>query len=458
MNLKHNIMRIFSANFLTMISSIIIGFIVPAILSVESYSLVKTYTFYISYIGFFHFGFIDGMYVKYGGKNIKEINPYDYKVEHHVFVVFQILITLIFMTLSFFMKDIIVFLMSISIVPINLLSFYKIFYQATGQFRLYAKYSYIYTVVYLICNIVVVLIFKSQNYILYCMTNIVANLLVFILMEYRFFKEMRKVKVNFNWRPLLNMKIGIFILIGNLSVVLFYALDRWFIKLFFNTNQFSYYSFSISMLNIINVLVSAISVVFYNYLFKNEDWNKIKEIKQYLLILGSIASFGYFVLAGIISICLKKYIPALDIISISFAAYPYMIVINVLYVNLYKAQRCEKRYVVVVFFMVLISLIYNIIALFLFRTPESIAMATTLSFITWYFYSMKDFKYIKSDQKEIIYLIVSLLGFLLSSQGLSWFKGGIVYLISIVILVFSLYGKELLNGIYRKKNLIIREK
>lgn len=458
MNLKHNIIRIFSANFLTMVSSIIIGFIVPAILSVESYSLVKTYTFYISYIGFFHFGFIDGMYIKYGGKDIKEINRYDYKVEHHIFVAFQILITLIFMTLSFFMKDMTVFLMAISIVPINLFSFYKLFYQATGQFRLYAKYSYIYTVVYLICNIVLVLIFKSQNYILYCMTNIVANLFVFIFMEYRFFKEMRTVKVNLSWQPLLNMKIGIFILIGNLSVVLFYALDRWFIKLFFDINQFGYYSFAISMLNIINVLVSAISVTFYNYLSKDEDWNKIKEIKKYFIILGSFASFGYFVLAGIVSIYLKKYIPALNIISISFAAYPYMIVINALYVNLYKARKCEKRYVAVVFFMVLFSLIYNIIALLLFRTPESIAMATTLSFITWYFYSMKDFKYTKSNQKEIIYLIVSLLAFLLSSHSLSWFTGGVVYFIIILILVVSLYGKELANEIYRNKNFIIREK
>ena len=54
MNLKRNILRIFSANFLTMISGILLGFVVPAVLSVDSYAYFKTYTFYISYIGLLH--------------------------------------------------------------------------------------------------------------------------------------------------------------------------------------------------------------------------------------------------------------------------------------------------------------------------------------------------------------------------------------------------------------------
>ena len=63
MSIKNNIIRIFSANFLNAISAILIGFLVPAILSLDSYAYVKTYMLYISYIGFLHFGFIDGMYI-----------------------------------------------------------------------------------------------------------------------------------------------------------------------------------------------------------------------------------------------------------------------------------------------------------------------------------------------------------------------------------------------------------
>lgn len=68
MNLKKSIFKVFSANFLQLISSLVVGFIVPAILSIEGYAELKTYTLFISYIGLFHLGFLDGLYIKYGGK------------------------------------------------------------------------------------------------------------------------------------------------------------------------------------------------------------------------------------------------------------------------------------------------------------------------------------------------------------------------------------------------------
>ena len=40
----------------------------PEIEKIESYSYIKTYALYISYAGFFHLGYNDGMYLKYGGK------------------------------------------------------------------------------------------------------------------------------------------------------------------------------------------------------------------------------------------------------------------------------------------------------------------------------------------------------------------------------------------------------
>lgn len=55
MNLRKNIVKIFSANFINVISGIIIGFIVSAVLSLDSYAYIKTYTMYISYTGFLQF-------------------------------------------------------------------------------------------------------------------------------------------------------------------------------------------------------------------------------------------------------------------------------------------------------------------------------------------------------------------------------------------------------------------
>ncbi|MDM0979132.1 capsular biosynthesis protein [Clostridium perfringens] len=453
MSLKTNILRIFSANFLTMISGVVIGFIIPAVLSVDSYAYLKTYTFYLSYIGLLHFGFIDGMYIKYGGKDLEVIDKQEFKLEHRVFIIIQIIITILFITISFYKNDIIIFLFSLSIIPINTLSFYQLFYQSIGEFKKYANISYVYTLIYLITNVLLAIVFRSKNYIGYCITSILANGIVFLYLEYKFVIEFTKIKVKYDRKVWNNIKVGFFILLGNLSVVMFYAIDRWFIKLFYTVNDFAYYSFAISMLNIINVLVGAISVTFYNYLAKDENEEKVKKLKRYFIILGAFASLGYFALAGIVNIILKKYILSLNIIAISFAAYPYMIVINALYVNLYKARKNEKKYLKVVLLMVIISTIYNTIAMLLSKNSVSIAIATTLSFITWYIYSSRDFKYLKSTRKESIYLFINLIGFLLASNFLNWFLGGVTYFIIFLISTWFIFKEDVIQEV----NLIIKK-
>lgn len=445
MSLRNNILRILSANFLTMISGIIIGFVVPAVLSIESYSYVKTYTFYISYIGFLHFGFIDGMYIKYGGKEPSDIDKGEFKSEHKVFTIMQLIISFIFTTIGMLDKDIIVVLMGLSIIPMNTLSFHKLFYQATGQFKEYAKVSYIYTSIYLIINILLAVVFRSENYIYYCLASLISNGIVYVILELRFYKNTRGIKSKYITKIWNNIKIGFFVLLGNLSVMLFYAIDRWFIKIFLDINDFAYYSFAISMLSIINLLINSISMTFYNYLSKEESEEKIIKLKNYFLLLGGVASLGYFVFASIISTFLKKYNPALNIIAISFAAYPYMIIINALYVNLYKARKNEKKYLRVVVGMVIISAIYNTIAVVIWKNTEAIAVATTLAFITWYIYSMKDFKYLRSTLREIVYLVSMISIFLIFSHCFNWFVGGIGYAFIIIIMSIIFYKNEVIE-------------
>ena len=94
MSIGKSIARVFSANFLQLMSSIIVGFFVPAALSIEGYANLRTYTLYATYIGFTHFGFVDGMYIKYGGKNSYGISQQKLKGEHRFFIYEQLAVTL----------------------------------------------------------------------------------------------------------------------------------------------------------------------------------------------------------------------------------------------------------------------------------------------------------------------------------------------------------------------------
>ena len=70
MNLLKKIINVGFANIFQVFSGIILGFIIPKVLTIESYADFKTYTLFAGYIGMLHFGFVDGLYVDYGGKNL----------------------------------------------------------------------------------------------------------------------------------------------------------------------------------------------------------------------------------------------------------------------------------------------------------------------------------------------------------------------------------------------------
>lgn len=68
---EKGLMYVLIANFINLGFNLITNFVLPKELSVESYATIKTFQLYVSYAGLFHFGFVDGMYLKYGGKTLK---------------------------------------------------------------------------------------------------------------------------------------------------------------------------------------------------------------------------------------------------------------------------------------------------------------------------------------------------------------------------------------------------
>ena len=82
MKLIKDILKIIVSNFIMLGSNIVIGFILPATLTVDDYGLYKQYLLYSSYIAIFNLGFIDGIYIKYGGISVSSIDSVELKKEH----------------------------------------------------------------------------------------------------------------------------------------------------------------------------------------------------------------------------------------------------------------------------------------------------------------------------------------------------------------------------------------
>lgn len=72
----NDILKVAASNIIVLFSGVLVGFLLPKIIGITDYGYYKTYTLYATYVGMFHFGISDGIYLKYGGKDYSQLDRY----------------------------------------------------------------------------------------------------------------------------------------------------------------------------------------------------------------------------------------------------------------------------------------------------------------------------------------------------------------------------------------------
>ena len=183
MNFKKGMMYVFIANVINLIISLFTGFVLPKLLSIDSYANIKLFQLYITYIGILHFGFADGMYLKNGGKSIDNVNRKEILDEFKTFKIFQFVINIIAIIVSILLKNEMLLFCSIVILPINIGNYIRNLYQAIGEFKRYSRFTNINTLLIFAINIILLLIVKTDNYYIYIISYIVIYFVYWLIIE-----------------------------------------------------------------------------------------------------------------------------------------------------------------------------------------------------------------------------------------------------------------------------------
>lgn len=454
-----DISKVFGSNFLVLVVGIVNGFLVPRFLGIEEYALFKTFGLYAGYVGILHFGFIDGIYIKYGGMNREYVPKSQLKAELLFLLVFQSFMLIVGAIIGLASGNMILVPVALSILPANMITFFKFLYQATGSFGQYAKINSFAPILNLTATLTIVFLISVRSASLFITSVVIINYLIFSLLllgrgRSIFNEESNRVisKSMFD-----TMKVGIFIMIGNLSSMFFYSMDRWFVKILLKTEDFAFYSFATSMMGMVMILVSSVAMTFYPMLVRRqEEEGLLRSLKSYLMILGAFAGAAYFGFDFIVNLILRDYLPSLEVIAILFAGFPAIAVINAIYVNMYKAQKVEKKYFFTVFGMVAFSFGLNALAVIINKSNWTIAAATTIAFYFWFFFSSKDFKGTKTNLREIAYLSAFLIVFFSTTRLLPWWLGLPLYLAGMLGISLLFYKKEFFELIRRVSGALVK--
>ena len=120
-----------------------------------------------------------------------------------------------------------------------------------------------------------------------------------------------------------------------------------------------------------------------------------------------------------------------------------MTIIKGVYINLYKVQKKQKKYLVKMVIALVVELLLNWVAVIFFYTSESVAFCTILGVVFWEYLCLKDYPELKDTYDELFYKVFLIILFLMFGFFLSAEWGFVLYLAVYVSMSFLIYRKQI---------------
>lgn len=457
MGIKKGIVYVFIANAINLIIGLFTGFVLPKLLSVDTYANIRLFQLYVSYVTVLHLGFSDGMYLRLGGKSIDQVDKKEIQEEFKTFKIFQIIEAIIAIIICLILKNKILLFCALVILPINIGDYLRQLYQATGLFKKYSIFTNVNTVLIFIVNVLLLLVIKTDDSIKYIVGYIIVYMIYWISIEIEARKIFGKDKAKANVKYFVqNIRSGFLLLVGNFCNNIFTGIDRLFVQGLLGKIKFAVYSFAASIENLMNVFIMPISTVMYNYLSNRNGRDDVLKIKKIIVLLAAIIIAVVFPAKFVIQTWIQKYNDVLNVLFILFAAQYITIMVRCVHINTYKVRKQQQKYFIIMLFIVGLSVILNIILFLMFRSIEGIALATLITSTIWFIIGEIDFKEYRLDFKNYIYIFSILIMFLICGQIPSSIMGCITYVILVVITSFILMRDGIKMALTEGKDLVMQ--
>ncbi len=462
--MKKGIVYVFVSNAIHMLVSLLTAFILPKYLSVDSYANVKLFTLYVTYLGILHLGYADGMYLRVGGKALQSMDTKEVKLEFDTFKIFQFFMCLLLVGVAFIINNQILLLCSLVVIPVGVSNYVRNLYTAVGEFKKYARYTNINTIMVFLINLSLLFIIKTDYYINYIVAYIIAYFLYWIFIEYELRVALDRPRhlLRFEKKYLKeDIRSGIFLMTGNFCNVIFTSIDRLFVKELIGMVEFAYYSFAASVENLLNIFVTPISTIMYNYFCRENRCEKVLRIKRCSLLLASAVITLAFPARFVIENWLPKYITSIGVLFLLIASQYVAMLVKIVHVNLYKSQKQQKKYFKIMLCVICVSVVLNAIGYLLFHNVLAIAAATFITNIVWFIIGEIDLKEYALSFSDYLYFTVNVLLFLICSIYLDTIVGFSCYILLAIVntLLFEFSTcKILYKELYRYIHRLLRKK
>lgn len=423
-----NLFKVFFSNLCTLASGVLVGFFLPKILGdPAAYGYYKTFTLYATYVGLFHFGIEDGIYLAYGGKDYDQLNKTYFRFYSRFLIFLEFMIALVLALVSvFFLPGELKFIficLAVYLFACNVINYYRFISQITCRFDEYSIVDVIRSALLTLSLFVLWLLRHFNMALVGYRSFIVFYVAIYVLIAiwylfaYRDITFGRSVSCQEGKENLrIFLEVGFPLMVANLCSTLILTIDRQFVNVLFDTETYGIYAFAYNMVTLITTAISAISTVLYPSLKRSDESTLTSNYSRLVSVLMVVVFAGlgvYFPLVLFVNWFLPQYAASLVIFRIILPGIAISAPVTIVMHNYYKALDINMSYFIKSGIVLILSIVANTIAYLVFHSTLAISIFSVIVMLIWYVLVEHYFisRHHVPWRKNLLYLSVMLTAF-----------------------------------------------
>lgn len=447
--LKKNFTYAFIAQGISLIVSCLTNLILPKVLNVTSFSYWQLFIFYSTYIPCLALGLNDGVYLRYGGFHIEELDYKSVKSQYVFGIIFQSLLGIVVGTfLLIFSKSynrrLVIILVIIYFLIYTCHNFLGYIFQATNLTNIYSKSIIIQRIVFLFVEIEL-LILVSKNVFEYIPYYIFGLFCALLYLSYKIYPYFKTEKINLTLgckEAWISMKTGISLMIANVCSMLILGVGRQIIDVRWGLLAFGKISFSLTLMNFALTFIMQIGLVLFPALRRLDSDNLQKYYKKLtlgLFYLLPIMYIGYLPMQYLLKLWLPKYTQSINYLALVLPICYFDSRMDLIGNTFFKVLNKQVLLLRINILTILISGTLGMISAYIFNNMNLVVIALVIAIM---FRSVLSDLLLSNDIKlnvivlEIADIILAII-FMLVANILEWWFSAIlllaVYAIRIIL-------------------------
>ena len=369
-------------NIIKILVTVVASFLIPKFLSLDGYSNYKIFTFYLNFLVLFAFGTKQSLIINL---DTKKGNTEFFKI-FYISILVSVLSTIILLVFNVFLGNKEIYLWVILMTPfINSFGLVN-FYLKSHKKLISSAIVELITPLVTFLSIIFLIIINISSFIpliaVYFITYLLITLFImkkFIIKKHLDFKNDFKVFLK-------HAKFGFPLEISYFVGFLAFGLDRIFIERFYLTDNYSYYTFAYTLLNIFLNLLRSGSAIIIPY-FKDLKEEKLKIIYKFITKFIDTAFYFFAIFLPLIpifiNVILSKYQESSNIIIllyiVTFSQIHYMLKYRQFFFILKKG----KDNLALNCLLLLMAFLSNLLVLYLKLPYIYFCYSSIFSFLLW---------------------------------------------------------------------------